>query len=92
MDSRIKEIEEMLNHPDFLTRQKNGLMLNKHHIEVLERFKIEWQKYSTFSSLVYEIEEILTETEDEELEKLANDDISKHRPTFPNVVNTAFNV
>ena len=51
MDDRIKEIEESLKHPDFLTRQKNGLMLNKHHIEVLERFKIEWQKYSTFSSL-----------------------------------------
>lgn len=73
MDDKIKEIEEKLNHPDFLTRQKNGLMLNKHHIEVLERFKIEWQKYSTFSSLVYEIEEILTEIEDEELEKLANE-------------------
>jgi len=73
MDERIREIEENLKNPDFLTRQQNGLMLNKHQIEVLERFQIPWKNYSTFSSLVYEIEETLLEEDDEELEKLASE-------------------
>jgi len=73
MDERIKEIEENLKHPDFLTRQKNGLLLNRHQIEVLERFEIPWQTYTTFSSLVYEVEEVLLEVEDEELEKLSSE-------------------
>lgn len=73
MDERIKEIEENLKNPDFLTRQQNGLLLNKHQIEILEKFQIPWQSHTSFSSLVYEIEEVLLETEDEELERIASE-------------------
>lgn len=72
MDERIIEIEKKLENPDFLTHQKNGLLLNKHQIEVLERFQIPWKNYTTYSSLVYELEEILLEESDEELELIAN--------------------
>ena len=64
--------EKKLENPDFLTHQKNGLLLNKHQIEVLERFQIPWKNYTTYSSLVYELEEILLEESDEELELIAN--------------------
>lgn len=73
MDNRIKEIEEKLKNPDFLTRQKNGLLLNKRQIDILDRFNVPWQNCTTFTSLVYEIDEILLEIDDEELEKLASE-------------------
>jgi len=72
MDERIKKIEKSLENPDFLTRQKNGLLLNKYQIEVLERFQIPWKNYTTYSGLVYELEEILLEESDEELEHVAS--------------------
>lgn len=73
MDEIIKQIEEKLNKPDFLTRQKNGLLLNNYQISVLERFQVPWQSCNSYSSLVYEIEEILLEAEDEELETVVNE-------------------
>lgn len=73
MDDRIREIEESLKHPNFLTKQQNGLLLNKHQIEVLDRFKIPWQNYSTYLSLVYIVEEVLLEVENEDLEKIASE-------------------
>ena len=72
MDERIIEIEKSLEKPDFLIRQTNGLLLNKYQIDVLERFQIPWKNYTTYSGLVYELEEILLEESDEELERVAS--------------------
>lgn len=73
MDKRIEEIEEQLKHPDFLTKQENGLFLNKRQIEILERNQIEWKSYSSMHSLLFEVENVFLEEENEELERLANE-------------------
>ena len=73
MDKRIEEIEEQLKHPDFLTKQENGLFLNKRQIQILERNQIEWKSYSSMHSLLFEVENVLLEEENEELERLANE-------------------
>lgn len=73
MDKRIEEIEEQLKHPDFLTKRENGLFLNNHQIELLERNQINWKEYSSIHSLLFEVENTLLEEENEELERLANE-------------------
>ncbi len=73
MDRRIEEIEEALNHPDFLVRQKNGLLLNQHQIRVLEENDIAWQQFSNMHSLLFYLEEILLEEKNDSLEKLSQE-------------------
>ncbi len=72
MDKRIIEIEESLLHPDFLKKRENGLLLNNHQIDILERYQISWKTYTTMKSLLFAIEEILENEESEELEELAD--------------------
>jgi len=69
MDKRIIEIEESLLHPDFLKKRENGLLLNNHQIDILERYQISWKTYTTMKSLLFAIEEILENEESEELEE-----------------------
>lgn len=73
MDKRIQEIEEELANPDFLSLQKNGLLLNNHQLQILEKNNIAWQEHSTMKSLIFYIEEIILEEENEELERLSQE-------------------
>ena len=63
---KVNEIKE-----DFLKKRSNGLVLRDSHIEILKRYNIDYEKHSSLSSLIFEIEEILTyEEAEEDLEKL----------------------
>ncbi len=37
----------------------NGIILSKRHIEVLNRYDIDYKKYSSLSSIIFEIEDII---------------------------------
>lgn len=50
----------------------NGIYLSDNQIEVLKRYDIDYSKYSSLSSLIFEIEEILNnETDIEDLEEVS---------------------
>lgn len=52
----------------------NGIYLSDNQIEVLKRYDIDYKKYSSLNSLIFEIEEILNyETDLEDLENLSEE-------------------
>lgn len=55
----------------FLKKRKNGMMLSDYAIEVLKRNGIDYQKYNNMSSLLFEIEDILNEEENDELDEIS---------------------
>lgn len=70
-------IDEILNlnlDKDLLKKRKNGLILRDSWIEILKKYNIDYEKHSSLSSLIFEIEEILNyETDLEDLEKLSEE-------------------
>ena len=65
-------IKELLNSIDFnknkLTKVNDKLMLTNYQIEVLKRFDITPENYSSLSSIICDAEEVYEETLDEELD------------------------
>lgn len=74
MSDYIKAIEKDLVDPNrFLKMRSNKLLLTERQINIMDRFNIKWQNYNSYKGLVFEIEEILEDTSDEELEELSRD-------------------
>lgn len=67
-----KLVSEINFNDNFIGYNNKGIVLTNREIEVLKRNNIEYQKYSSVSELLYEIDEILNETDDDELEITAN--------------------
>jgi len=67
-----KLVSEINFNDNFIGYNNKGIILTNREIEVLKRNNIEYQKYSSVSELLYEIDEILNETDDDELEITAN--------------------
>lgn len=55
----------------FLKRRENGLMLSDDDIAILKRNGLNYQDYNNLKSLLFAIESLLDENEDEELEELS---------------------
>ena len=70
-------IQELLNTLDFnknkLTKVNDKLMLTNYQIEVLKRFNINPENYTTLASIIYDAEAIYEETEDEELDVILSE-------------------
>lgn len=70
-------IDEIINlnlDKDLLKKRNNGLVLRDSWIEILKKYNIDYEKHSSLSSLIFEIEEILNyETDLEDLEKLSEE-------------------
>ena len=56
---------------DELKKRSNGLVLRDSHIEILKRYGINYEEYTTLSSLIFAIEEILETEESEDLESVS---------------------
>ncbi len=69
-------IEELLKEKDVVGQmhqfRKNNFFLSDEQIEILNRYKINYQEYTTTSSLIYAIDEVLSFEEIEELENIAS--------------------
>ncbi len=74
-DIKIDDLVEDVNiDKNIPIKRKNGIVLRDSDIEVLKRYDIDYEKHSSLSSLIFEIEEILTyETDVEDLEKLSEE-------------------
>lgn len=71
MDYNLNDDEIMGNEKSFLKRRENGLMLSDNDVEILERNNINYLDYSNLESLIFEIQELLEEINDDELENLS---------------------
>lgn len=69
------DIEKLVNeinfNDNFIGYNKKGLILTNREIEILNRNSIDFKKYSSVTELLYEIDDVLGEIDDEELEIIA---------------------
>ncbi|MGN1268860.1 MAG: hypothetical protein ACI4U0_05115 [Candidatus Aphodocola sp.] len=64
--------KDVYNDKTMIKMRGNGIYLSDNQIEVLKRYDIDYSKYSSLSSLIFEIEEILNnETDIEDLEEVS---------------------
>ena len=70
-------IKELLDSIDFnknkLTKVNDKLMLTNYQIEVLKRFDITPENYSSLSGIICDAEEVYEETLDEELDNILSE-------------------
>ena len=70
-------IKELLNSIDFnknkLTKVNDKLMLRNYQIEVLKRFDIIPENYTSLSNIICDAEEVYEETLDEELDAILSE-------------------
>lgn len=67
-----KLTKDVYNDKTMIKMRGNGIYLSDNQIEVLKRYGIDYSKYSSLSSLIFEIEEILNnETDIEDLEEVS---------------------
>lgn len=69
-------IEELLKEKNVIgsmhSLRENNLFLSDEQIEILNKYKINYQEYTTLSSLIYAIDERLSFEEIDELEDIAS--------------------
>lgn len=72
MEEEIQKLlQEAVNENNFGKIQENGLFLSNKQIQILERNNIPWKRYASLKELLFYIEDILYEEENEELDRLA---------------------
>lgn len=65
-------VEEVYNDKNMLKLKKNGIYLSDNDVEVLRRYNIDYNKYVSLSSLIFDIESILNEDTDvDDLEEVS---------------------
>lgn len=66
------DIEKLTNEinfeENFIGYNQKGIVLTNKEIDVLKRNEIDYEKYTSVSELLYDVDEILNYTDDEELE------------------------
>ena len=65
-------VKNVYNDKEMLKMRGNGIYISDNDINILNRYNINYKKYSSLKSLIFDIEQILNEEEIKEL-----DDISK---------------
>ena len=69
IDSIIKDVYE---DKSFIKSRGNGIFLSDNDIEVLEKYNIDYSKYSSLDNLIFDIEEILNmETDIDDLDEIS---------------------
>ncbi len=64
--------KNIYNDKSMIKMRGNGIYLSDNQIEVLKRYSIDYNKYTTLSSLIFDIEGILNEETDiEDLEEVS---------------------
>ncbi len=78
MKIKDKEIDvneltkDIYNDKSMIKMRGNGIYLSDNQIEVLKRYNIDYNKYTSLSSLIFDIEKILNEEADiEDLEEVS---------------------
>lgn len=61
------------NDNSWLIVRDNGMLLSDYHIEILARNGIDYLKYGSIKQILFDINDILDEEENEELETVARE-------------------
>lgn len=65
-------VKDVYNDNDIIKMRGNGIYLSDNQIEVLRKYNIDYKKYNSLNSLIFEIEEILNEETDlDDLEEIS---------------------
>lgn len=65
-------VEEVYNDKNMLKLKKNGIYLSDNDVEILRRYNIDYNRYVSLSSLIFDIESILNEDTDvDDLEEVS---------------------
>ena len=65
-------VEEIYNDKNMIKQKKNGIYISDNDVEVLRRYNIDYNKYVSLSSLIFDIENILNEDTDvDDLEEVS---------------------
>jgi len=64
-------VKNVYNDNSMLKMRGNGIYLSDNDIIVLNRYNINYKKYSSLKSLIFDIEQILNEEEIKELEDIS---------------------
>lgn len=64
-------IEEIDIDKNIIKKRENGLPLRDSHIEILNKYHIDYKNHATLQSLIFEIEEVINE-EDGDTDDLIN--------------------
>ncbi len=65
-------VNDVYNDKSFIKMRGNNIYLSDNDIEVLKRYNIDYKKYSSLSSLIFDLEEILNEQYDiDDLEEVS---------------------
>lgn len=69
----LEKLVNEINDDNTMTKMRgNGIYLSDNQIDVLKRYNIDYQKYTSLNSLIFDIEEILNEETDiEDLEEVS---------------------
>lgn len=59
IDDLLKDVDL---EKDMLKDYGNGMLLTENYIEILNKYDIDYKKYSNLNSLIYEIEECLNDS------------------------------
>ena len=69
----INELVNEVYDDNMLKMRGNGIYLSNNDIEVLNRYNIDYKRYSNLNALIFDIEEILNEDTDlDDLEKVSS--------------------
>ncbi len=71
MQINLPDDEIMGTDKSFMKRRENGLMLSDNDIDILTRNGINYLDFHSLEELLFNIEEILEENDDEKLEELS---------------------
>jgi len=62
---KIEDLVEKVNiDSNTIMKRENGLPLRNSHIEILKRYHIDYKCHTSLESLIFEIEEVINESDD----------------------------
>lgn len=65
-------VKDVYNDNDIIKMRGNGIYLSNNQVEVLRKYNIDYEKYNSLNSLIFEIEEVLNEETDlDDLEEIS---------------------
>ena len=67
-----KLVKDVYEDKSFIKNRGNGIYLSDNDIEVLKRYDIDYKKYGNLNELIFDIESLLDEEDDEELEDICS--------------------
>lgn len=80
-----KKIDAFTSQPsDFITYRKNDILLTKRETEILEKNNIDYKSKISSSLLLYDIDKVLSEENNEELEDVSQNIYERHYYLFTN--------